>query len=108
MTLELGQREKETSREEEREENVGVVVGLGKWAREIHISLLGWQTGRRLNHRSLVPSLEKSETRNETEPPFLRHSRRFDGSRFIFLVMAASPIIVSPDCLSTFGLISTT
>ena len=104
MTLELGQREKETSREEEREEKVGVVVGLGKWAREIHISLLGWQTGR----RSLVPSLEKSETRNETEPPFLRHSRRFDGSRFIFLVMAAGPIIILPDCLSTFGLISTT
>ena len=69
MTLELGQREKETSREEEREEKVGVVVVA--WAREIHISLLGWQTGRRLNHRSLVPSLEKSETRNETEPPFL-------------------------------------
>ena len=76
------------------------------WAREIHISLLGWQT-RRLNHRSLVPSLEKSETRNETEPPFLRHSRRFDGSRFIFLVMAAGPIIILPDCYSTFGLIST-
>ena len=36
MTLELGQREKETSREEEREENVGVVVvGLG--TRDTHL-----------------------------------------------------------------------
>ena len=35
MTLELGQREKETSREEEREEKVGVVVGLG--TRDTHL-----------------------------------------------------------------------
>ena len=55
MTLELGQREKETSREEEREEKVGVVVGLGKWAREIHISLLGWQTGRLADASTTVP-----------------------------------------------------
>ena len=33
MTLELGQREKETSREEEREEKVGVVVGWAGHAR---------------------------------------------------------------------------
>ena len=35
MTLELGQREKERNREEERKENVGVVVGLG--TRDTHL-----------------------------------------------------------------------
>ena len=35
MTSELGQREKGRDREEEREENVGVVVGLG--TRDTHL-----------------------------------------------------------------------
>ena len=44
MTLELGQREKETSREEEREENVGVVVGLGTRDTHLPTRLADWQT----------------------------------------------------------------
>ena len=48
MTLELGQREKETSREEEREEKVGVVVGLPGHARYTSPYSVGrladWQT----------------------------------------------------------------
>ena len=44
MTSELGQREKETNREEEREEKVGVVVGLGTRDTHLPTRLADWQT----------------------------------------------------------------